>query len=133
MVKKLIHFATTCIILFAAIAVNASAQAREEIRFYKANKFLQTDRILFTAAKAKKPGCHNFLLRTRVYQANQIGYQSCSLYAEKDCAPESIKEVNRTKDEAPVTSLSQGFSWFPIDENERGTMLSSWSCELQAE
>ncbi|MBX2849762.1 MAG: hypothetical protein KTR16_15670 [Acidiferrobacterales bacterium] len=110
-----------------------SAQARQEIRFYEANKHLQTDRVSFTAKKARQAGCHNFLARTRVYQANQLGYASCSVFAEKDCVPDSVVEVNRTKDDTAVTSLSQGFSWFPIDENERGAILRSWSCELESQ
>lgn len=113
------------------ILLTSTLHARQEIRFYEANKHLQTDRVSFTTKKARQPGCHNFLVRTRVYQANQLGYSNCSLYAEKDCTLDSIVEVNRTKDETPVASLSQGFSWFPIDENERGAILRSWQCELE--
>ncbi len=113
------------------ISSTVSAQTRQEIRFYEANKFIQTDRVSFTSRKGKLPGCHNFLIRTRVYQANQIGYANCSLYEQKDCVSDSIVEVNRTKDDTPVTSLSQGFSWFPIDENERGAILRSWQCDLE--
>ena len=108
----------------------SSPQGKQEIRFYEANKFLQTDRVSFNSKKGGKPGCHNFLIGTRVYQANQIGFASCSVFEKKNCAPDSIIEVNRTKDETPVTNLGQGFSWFPISENERGTVLRSWSCEL---
>ena len=119
------------IIILGLFSICTSAHSRQEIRFYEANKLLQTDRVSFTAKKARKPGCHNFILRTRVYQANQLGYKSCSLFSEKNCAQDSIVEVNRTKDQTAVTSLSQGFSWFPIDENERGAILRSWQCELE--
>ena len=127
------HTASLTQVVITTILFSASlaAHSRQEIRFYEANKHLQTDRVSFTAKKARKPGCHNFLLRTRVYQANQIGYHHCSLYSEKNCAADSIVEVNRTKDNTAVTSLSQGFSWFPIDENERGSILRSWHCELE--
>ena len=68
-----------------------------------------------------------------MYQANQLGYESCSLYEQRDCAEDSIKQVTRTKDQTPVTELSQGFSWFPIDHNERGAILRSWKCEVTPE
>lgn len=119
------------LIFLSLFSFAMTTHARQEIRFYEANKHLQTDRVSFAKKKGGQPGCHNFLIRTRVYQANQIGYESCSLFEQKDCAADSIVEVNRTKDETAVTSLSQGFSWFPIDENERGAILRSWHCELE--
>ena len=111
--------------------LSTAAQARQEIRFYEANRNLQTDRVSLTGKKSRQPGCHNFLIRTRVFQVNQIGFSSCSLFEEKDCAPDSIKQVNRTKEQAAVTSLSQGFSWSPIDDDERGAILRSWKCEIE--
>ena len=127
------RFCLTAVLSLILICLSTITHARQEIRFYEANRHLQTDRVSFTTKKARQPGCHNFLVRTRVYQANQLGYAQCSLYAEKDCALDSIVEVDRTKDETPVTELSQGFSWFPIDENERGAILRSWQCELESE
>jgi len=130
------HSNMTIKTIFATLilcALSLSVQARQEIRFYEANTHLQTDRVSLHKKKGKTPGCHNFLIRTRVYQANQLGFESCSLYEEKNCAGESVKEVNRTKDETPVTELSQGYSWFPIDDNERGAILRSWKCEPFAE
>lgn len=126
--NKLVY---TCI-AFCLLLISSAAQAREEIRFYEANKFLQTDRLSFVGKKAREPGCHNFLRRNRVYQINQIGFSSCSVYSQKDCEAESLMELNRTKDETPVTTMSQGFSWFLIDENERGAFIRSWHCELEA-
>lgn len=114
-------------LLFLSI-LSSTAYARQEIRFYEANKLLQTDRVMFTKKKGQQPGCHNFLIRTRVYQANQLGFESCSVYSGKDCLEDSIVEINRTKDETPVTTMSQGFSWFPIDEDKRGAILRSWKC-----
>lgn len=111
---------------------SAATQARQEIRFYEANKHLQTDRVSFNKKKGKTPGCHNFLIRTRVYQANQIGFETCTLYSQKDCAQDSQVQVNRSKDETPVTALSQGFSWFPIDEDKQGAILRSWECTLKS-
>ena len=113
-----------CLLLSGSV----SAEQRQQIRFYKVNNKEQTSRIMFTARKGKQAGCHNFLKKTRVYQANQFGFASCRLYAAKDCAEESVIEVNRTRDETPVTQLSQGFSWFPISEHKRGVKLRSWSC-----
>jgi len=127
LITKII-FITLLLCLFST-----TSQARQEIRFYEANRHLQTDRVSLHKKKGKTPGCHNFLIRTRVYQANQLGYESCSLYEQRDCAEDSIKQVTRTKDQTPVTELSQGFSWFPIDDNERGAILRSWKCEVTPE
>ena len=115
--------------LLCLLFVN-SAAARQEIRFYKANKLEQTSRIWFTGDEKNKEGCHNLYKKKRVYQTNQIGFASCSLFAQKNCQPESILKFNRTKDETAVTKLSQGYSWFPVDKtNIKGVKVRSWSCE----
>jgi len=67
-------FTKASLIVFIAIALNSIAAAedsqasdRQEIRFYKIHKGGATQRIRFTAKKAKRPGCHNFLRRARLH------------------------------------------------------------------
>jgi len=125
-------------VIFAAVLVTAGpagandnnpASRKQEIRFYKANRQLQTDLIWFTKKKGRLPGCHNFLKKTRVYIAKQIGFKSCVLYAKKNCMDESIVSVNRNKDETPRVELSEGYTWRPISEHKRGASVRSWSCK----
>jgi len=113
----------------ALISSDAAAQTRQYIRFYKANKLEQTSRIMFVDRKGRKPGCHNLPTKRRVYQANQIGFAYCTLYAKNNCAADSLIEVKREKDETPVTELTQGLSWFPISEDVRGKKVKSWNCK----
>lgn len=133
--------------LSAPILVNAQESARRDVRFYKVNRQIQSNRIRFTANKAALSGCHNFLKRSRIHRAVQIGYSSCSLFADKDCATLSIVAVSRETDdletddletdEAPIdkatsNTLSEGVGWYPVSEHRRGVKLRSWSCSLTA-
>jgi len=114
--------------LFAAALVGSAAVVagmKTEIRFYKANKYLQQDRIALVAG-TDEPGCHNFLLTTRIYRAAQIGFQTCALYAEKDCPAGSELPVRWKQKEKPVTEFTQGARWFP--DGERGAEVRSWRC-----
>ena len=115
---------------------NAAAQTqtkkikkRQTVRFYKVNKNLQADRLRFTNRAASKPGCHNFIKKTRVHRIVQLGYQSCSFYAKKSCLADSILSAVTEKDKTPMTQLTQGVSWFFDQEKKRGERMKSWYCE----
>lgn len=105
------------------------ASERQEIRFYKANRQLQTDLIWFTRKKGRLPGCHNFLKKTRVYITKHIGFETCTLFTKKDCAEGSELTATRKKDDSLVTKLSEGYSWQPTSDHKRGARIRSWSCE----
>jgi len=128
-----LRLATKLLSLTLIVAVLQSAQAVEPnqtIRFYKINNKEQADKIRFTASKARKPGCHNFIKKVRVHRVVQIGYNACALYSAKNCAKESSVVATRAKEpNQQKTELSQGYSWFPVDEHKRGARLKSWSCE----
>ena len=119
--------------LVATLGLSSPVQAIEPnqmIRFYKINKKDQADRIQFTASKARKPGCHNFIKKARVHRVVQIGYTSCQLYSSKNCAADTaIPAVRAKQSDQQKTELAQGYSWFPVDENKRGARLKSWYCE----
>lgn len=68
----------------------AYAGERQFIRFYKVNNKEQPTRLSIRRKTAEQAGCHNFRLKARVFQLNQVGYEYCSLYAEKDCAQQSL-------------------------------------------
>jgi len=122
----------TVTLALVAFLLNVSIVAAQEpqIRFYKANKQLQTSRIMFAGKRGRQSDCQNFLKKKRVYQVNQFGFAQCRLYAKKNCEAESIIQVTRKKDETLVEQLSQGFSWFPVSDHERGVKLHSWHCDL---
>lgn len=107
----------------------AQSSSTKAVRFYKVNRDLQADRLRFTNSAASKPGCHNFIKKARVHRLVQIGYQRCSVYAEKSCLAESIVGAVTEKDEMPVTDLTEGVSWFFDQDNARGERLKSWYCE----
>ena len=118
--------------LFAGVLMGCSAAVaagpKTEIRFYKANNLLQQDRVSLVTG-THKPGCHNFLTKTRVYRAAQIGFKTCTLYAEKDCQAGSELPVRWKQKKHPVTEFTQGARWFT--EGERGTEIRSWQCIAQ--
>lgn len=111
-----------------AVAAPSDLNKRQEIRFYKANRNLQTDRIWFTKKKGRSPGCHNFLKKTRVYKVVQFGFEECILFSQKSCAAGSEIAASHSDSEQPEVALSQGFAWLPESEHERGAKIRSWSC-----
>ena len=127
-----VSFVALCLICSFLFSVQVNAEQRQHIRFYKINKIEQTTRMMFADKKGKKAGCHNSVKKTRVYRVNQLGYASCRLYSKKDCASDALIEVNRKKDETPVTELTQGYSWHPISDHARGVKLRSWDCKGMA-
>jgi len=101
---------------------------KKTIRFYKANKQLQADRVQFTGKGTDKEGCHNLLKKTRIYKAQQIGFATCSLYEKKDCAVSSLVPVQSEKQLHSSYLLREGVAWLPQGENERGITVASWYC-----
>lgn len=107
--------------------------AKQTVRFYKANKQLQADRVIITADKASNPGCNNFLKKVRIFKALQIGFYSCSLYAAKDCNIGSLVPVNAEKQERQTYLLTEGSAWFAQGDDSRGADVRSWYCGMQLE
>lgn len=101
---------------------------KQSIRFYKANKQLQADRVMITADKASSLGCNNFLKKVRVFKTLQIGFQSCALYEEKDCAADSLVPANTEKQERQTYILTEGQAWLAQGDDERGADVRSWYC-----
>ena len=107
-----------------------AAKDRQRISFYKINKDGITQSIRFTARKARKPGCHNFIRKVRLYQVVQFRYDVCHVYTSKSCAADSIMSFYREKEpETHTSNLSQGYGWHPVGEHERGEKAKSWHCE----
>ena len=123
----------TALLVCACVVDTASAgsngASRQEIRFYKANRALQTDRIWFTKKKARVAGCHDFIKKTRVFKVVQFGYQQCTLYSKKSCQIGSEIPARQSEEVETHLQLTQGFAWLPESEHKRGAKLRSWSCE----
>lgn len=127
LVKRLLPLALGVICLMPTIAHSADSK-RQEIRFYKANKQLQTDRIWFTKKKSKQAGCHNFLKAARVYKLVLLGYDYCEIYTQKDCQADSLVGATRKKGTISAKKLTEGYAWLPISEHKKGEKLRSWQC-----
>lgn len=121
----ILAFAVFCV---TPVMADSSQTKHQEIRFYKANKQLQTDKIWFTKKKSKLPGCHNFLKAARVYKLVQIGYSHCEIFTEKNCAEESQNSATRKKGTISAEKLTEGYAWFPVAEHKKGAKLRSWQC-----
>lgn len=119
--------AMVCLLLHSSFA--SAASDRQDIRFYRVNKDMISERFWFTRGKAKQAGCHNTLKRTRLYRVVQFDYQVCRVFSQSDCQPDSIVSFKREKKNETVTDLSEGYSWFPISDHQRGMKIKSWFCE----
>ena len=132
-------------LLFSLIAFSASSSLAfsADVRFYKINKHEQTSKIGVTKKKTKQSGCHNFKRSPRVFTLVQTGYQSCSLFSEKNCASQALVTAHKTDSDVYSTLLTEGVSWQPktianqdlnalsVKEKKRrtkGVKLRSWSC-----
>ena len=115
-------------IAIATISAPSIANERHSIRFYKINKDGITQTIRFTASKARKPGCHNFIRKARLHRVVQFQYKSCRVYSKKGCDAESLMSFYRDKEPTPTTELSEGFGWYPVGDHERGEKAKSWFC-----
>ena len=119
----------------------ALAEGKTQMRLYKISKYGQSQRISFTSKKSKLEGCHNLKIKSaRVHRAVHFGFDSCSLYSEKDCAVDSLIGARLGDQDPQETVLSQGHSWFlgaelkddkfyKYGKEERGQSVRSWSCE----
>ncbi len=120
--------------IFISLAVlsldtqDAFAKKRQEMRLYKVNKDGITQRLRFTSRKSKRPGCHNLLLKSRVFKVSQFGYKSCQVFSEKNCAADSLILFKHNKIDEWVGDLDQGYLWQPIGDQKRGQKMKSWSC-----
>ena len=118
------------VIVSATLTNSALANERQTIRLYKANKDGITQALRFTASKARKPGCHNLIRKTRLYSTVQFGYEVCHVYAKKSCDADSIMSFHIEKEpETHTSDLIEGYSWYPVGEHKRGEKAKSWYCE----
>lgn len=115
--------------LMATASAPSIADERQNIRFYKINKDDITQALRFTASKAHKPGCHNFIRKARLHRVVQFRYKICHVYSKKSCDSESIMSFYRDKEPTPTTDLSEGFGWYPVGDHKRGEKAKSWFCE----
>jgi hypothetical protein len=110
--------------------LNKPVSPKQSIRFYKANRQLQADRISLTGGDASASGCQNMLRKSRVYQALQIGFAFCALYEEKNCAIGSLVPVQSEKQKHSTYILTEGVGWYPEGDDERGIKVASWNCGM---
>ncbi len=96
-----------------------------EIRFYTVNSKQQQSLISLVTGTGK-PGCHNFLTKRRVHRISQVGFESCGVYAERNCNTDTAITARWKNKKKPTTVLTPGGRWFL--EGERGTKIASWEC-----
>ena len=97
-----------------------------DLRLYTANKLLQQRRISLVR-NTDEPGCHNMITKRRVYRVAQIGFDTCTLYARKDCEVGTEISVSWKNKKDPVTEFTQGARWFLPDQ---GHELLTYNPEL---
>lgn len=108
-----------------------------DIRFYKKNKHEQNDRFWISKKKSTQTGCNNFRGAPRIFQIVQVGFQSCSIYSEKNCVAESLIKARHDGADTYSKNLSEGLGWHPSIQNSlnpvgahpRGVKLRSWNCQ----
>ena len=122
------RLATGLVLGLALIAVSVPLEAAN-FRIYRANKHLQQDRVI--ATNEDEPGCHNLLLSLKIYRVAQIGYEYCTVYADRDCEAGSEVSVSWKQEDAPVTRFTQGDRWFLAGGDRRGHDMGSWYCEAR--
>lgn len=113
----------------ALLLVVGAPSLAADFRIYRANDKLQLDRV--PTMNEDQPGCHNLLLSLTIYRVAQIGFQHCSVYAEKDCQAGSEVPVSWKQEQAPVTRFTQGDRWFLVSDDPRGHKIGSWSCSAR--
>lgn len=126
MVKPAIIIAVFLII--SSMAPTVEANKRQDLRLYRINKDGIADRFWFTRGKARKPGCHNILKKSRLHRAVQFGYPACHIYTKKNCAADSLLTFTHDDQPEPTSTLLEGYSWFTVSEHERGVRIKSWHC-----
>lgn len=130
MTRKQILILTSLLFLFGCQSTAVDAGPRSEFRAYVANKLKQQDRIWLPFV-GKKPGCHNMVITLEVYRVGQIGFDSCTIYSEKDCKPGSEIEVRWKNKNEPTTIITQGDRWFL--PGETGSDMGSWNCKSKVD
>lgn len=123
------HYAAAAPILGLVLLVAGAAALAADFRAYRANEQLQLDRI--PTLNEDEPGCHNMMLGFSVYRVAQIGFEYCSIYAQKDCRAGTEVPVSWKQEEAPVTRFTQGDRWFLVSEDPQGRSVASWYCEAR--
>ncbi len=101
---------------------------KQSVRFYKANKQLQADRISLTGGESKGEGCHNLIKKARVFKMLQIGFPVCQLYTKKNCDVGTLVSAESERQLHGTYFLTEGVAWFPQGDDEQGVKIASWSC-----
>ena len=102
------------------------------IRFYRSNKHDQRIRLNIKKINTDSTGCHNFKRSRRVATVVQINFNSCSVFTEKNCQPESILRANHKDQDAFAEKLTQGHAWQlkrDHTKSNKGIKIRSWSCQ----
>ncbi|MDJ0956430.1 MAG: hypothetical protein QNI91_06225 [Arenicellales bacterium] len=97
-----------------------------DFRMYTANKLMQQREVTFVL-NTDEPGCHNLIKKRRIYRVAQIGFESCTVYSEKNCEEGTEIPVSWKNKKDPITSFTRGARWFL--PGERGSKMRSWKCE----
>jgi len=105
---------------------------RSEIRFYTINS-LDQQRELSWLPKRHAEGCFNLPVSLRLFRIAQIGFTSCSVYHNKDCAAVHIQPMvwsgksrkNSDKQE-PTFKMTEGAMW--LFSRGREAAVRSWQC-----
>ena len=112
-------------LLLAAVTFGTGVASAADLRMYTANKLLQQRRISMVR-NTDEPGCHNMVTRRKIYRVAQIGFKTCTLYADKDCEAGTEIGVSWKNKKSPVNDFTQGARWFL--PGERGSKTASWKC-----
>lgn len=124
--------AAIVVLTFTVLAGCASQQSNgpaTDFRIYRANDQLQLDQV--PALNTSEPGCQNMLLGLRVFRVAQIGFEHCTVYAEKDCREGTEVPVSWKQENEPVTEFTQGDRWFLVGDEPQGHKMGSWYCEAR--
>lgn len=113
-------------LLLAAVTFGTGVASAADLRMYTANNLLQQRRISMVR-NTDEPGCHNLVTRRKIYRVAQIGFKTCTLYADKDCEAGTEIGVSWKNKKPPVNNFTQGARWFL--PGERGSKTASWKCE----
>ena len=119
-----ILFVPACLGIVALTFWNLVSAA--DFRMYTANKLKQQREVTFVL-NTDEPGCHNLIKKRRIYRVAQIGFETCTVYSEKDCEEGTEVPVSWKNKKDPVTSFTRGARWFL--PGELGSKMRSWKCE----
>ena len=117
------------LLLLLTVSVTDLALAAD-LRLYTANSLLQQRRVSMVR-NTDEPGCHNLITKRKIYRVAQIGYETCTLYAERDCETGTEIDVSWKRKKDPVQAFTQGARWFL--PGERGSKMASWNCKAKQE